>query len=36
VEELYIVLSNHNRDLFSVIEGEFTAQVLAEPCGEEN
>jgi hypothetical protein len=35
VEELYLVLSNHNRDLFSAIEGEFTAQVLGEPCGEE-
>jgi hypothetical protein len=34
VEELYLVLSNHNRDLFSVVQGEFTAQVLAEPCGE--
>ena len=32
IEELYLVLSNHNRDLFSVVEGEFTAQVLAEPC----
>jgi hypothetical protein len=35
VEELYLVLSNHNRDLFSVVEGEFTAQVVAEPCEEE-
>ena len=33
VEELYLVLSNHNRDLFSIVEGEFTAQVLAA-CGE--
>jgi hypothetical protein len=36
VEELYLVLSNHNRDLFSVVEGEFTAQVVAEPCGAES
>ena len=36
VEEFYLVLSNHNRDLFSVVEGDFTAQVLAEPCGQEN
>jgi hypothetical protein len=35
VEELYLVLSNHNRDLFSIVEGEFTAQVLAKPCEEE-
>jgi hypothetical protein len=35
VEELYLVLSNHNRDLFSVVEGEFTAQILAAPCGVE-
>jgi hypothetical protein len=34
VEELYLVLSNHNRDLFSVVEGEFTAQVVAA-CVEE-
>jgi hypothetical protein len=34
VEELYLVLSNHNRDLFSVVEGEFTAQVVAF-CREE-
>jgi hypothetical protein len=34
VEELYLVLSNHNRDLFSVVEGEFTAQVLAKSCEE--
>jgi hypothetical protein len=34
IEELYLVLSNHNRDLFSVVEGEFTAQVVAT-CGEE-
>jgi hypothetical protein len=32
VEELYLILSNHNRDLFSVVEGEFTAQVLGKPC----
>ncbi len=35
VGELYLVLSNHNRDLFTVVEGEFTAQVLSEPCAEE-
>jgi hypothetical protein len=35
VEELYLVLSNHNPDLFSVVEGEFSAQVRSEPCGEE-
>jgi hypothetical protein len=35
VEELYLVLSNHNRDLFSIVEGEFTAQVVAGACGEE-
>jgi hypothetical protein len=35
VEELYLILSNHNRDLFSVVEGEFTAQVLGEHCEEE-
>ena len=34
VEELYLVLSNHNRDLFSIVEGEFTAQVLGEHCEE--
>jgi hypothetical protein len=34
IEELYLVLSNHNRDLFSIVEGEFTAQVIAA-CGEE-
>ena len=33
VEELYLVLSNHNRDLFSIVEGEFTAQVHSQPCG---
>jgi hypothetical protein len=32
VEEFYLILSNHNRDLFSVVEGEFTAQVLGEQC----
>ena len=32
IEELYLILSNHNRDLFSVVEGEFTAQVLGEHC----
>jgi hypothetical protein len=36
VEELYLVLSNHNRDLFSIVEGEFTAQVLNRSCGQEN
>jgi len=35
VEELYLVLSNHNRDLFSVVEGQFTAQVLGEHCADE-
>jgi hypothetical protein len=35
VEELYLVLGNHNRDLFSVVEGEFTAKVLGDPCGAE-
>jgi hypothetical protein len=35
VEELYLVLSNHNRDLFSVVEGELTARVLGEPCPRE-
>jgi hypothetical protein len=34
IEELYLVLSNHNRDLFSIVEGEFTAQVLGEHCEE--
>ena len=34
IEELYLILSNHNRDLFSVVEGEFTAQVLGEHCAE--
>jgi hypothetical protein len=32
IAELYLVLSNHNRDLFSVVEGAFTARVSGEPC----
>ena len=35
-EEIYLVLSNDNRDLFSVVEGEFTAQVLADHCAAES
>jgi hypothetical protein len=34
-EELYLVLSNQNRDLFSVVEGDFTARVVGEPCAGE-
>jgi hypothetical protein len=34
VEELYLILSNHDRDLYSIVEGEFTAKVIGEHCDE--
>ncbi len=34
IEEFYLVLSNHDRDLYSVVEGEFTAKVIGEHCDE--